>query len=123
MFTMLSLCYVSFFPWSDLKKKQCAKPLGPSLGVNRMWTKWNYDHAPKSECVDFFFNICPKRAVLRQIFKFDHSLVFSCRHLLFSKRNQSIYYYYNIILCHGPFSIRPLILPRPPQNMLYHISR
>ena len=29
------------------------KALGPSLGVNRMWTKKN-DHAPKSECVDFF---------------------------------------------------------------------
>jgi len=27
--------------------------LGPSLGVNRMWTKKN-DHAPKSECVEFF---------------------------------------------------------------------
>ena len=29
------------------------KALGPSLGINRMWTKKN-DHAPKNECVDFF---------------------------------------------------------------------
>ena len=56
------------FPWSDLwsyfhgHSYENLKPLGPSLGVNRMWTKRN-DHAPKSECVDFF-NICPKRAVL-----------------------------------------------------------
>ena len=39
---------------------------GASLGLNRMWTKKNYDHAPKSGCADFF-NICPKRAVLKNI--------------------------------------------------------
>ena len=38
--------------------------LGPSLGVNRTWTKGN-DHAPKSECADFF-SICPKMAVLEK---------------------------------------------------------
>ena len=53
------------------------KPLGPSLGVNHMWTKRN-DHAPKSEFVFYFyfyFNICPKRTVLKQI-KFFYSFVF-----------------------------------------------
>ena len=30
---------------------QLTKPLGPSLGVNRMWTKRN-DNAPKNECAD-----------------------------------------------------------------------
>jgi hypothetical protein len=38
--------------------------LGPSLGVNQMWTKKN-DHAPKSEGVDLL-NTCPKRAVLKK---------------------------------------------------------
>ena len=37
----------------QLLKTLVLKALGPSLGVNRMWTKKN-DHAPKSECVDFF---------------------------------------------------------------------
>ena len=36
-----------------LLKNIVLKALGPSLGVNRMWTKKN-DHAPKSECADFF---------------------------------------------------------------------
>jgi hypothetical protein len=40
------------------KKNQFTKPLGPSLGVNRIWTKRN-DHASKSECA-YVFNICPK---------------------------------------------------------------
>jgi hypothetical protein len=46
------------FSWSDfhglisLKKIQFAKPLGLSLGVNRMCTKKN-EHAPKSECANF----------------------------------------------------------------------
>ena len=49
------------FPWSslmvnilcsDFLKNQFTKPLGLSLGVNRMWSKKN-DHAPKSECVDY----------------------------------------------------------------------
>ena len=45
-------------------KDQYTKSLGPSLGVNRLWTKMN-DHAPKSECADFF-NICRKRAILKK---------------------------------------------------------
>jgi hypothetical protein len=31
-----------------------------------MWIEKN-DHAPKSKCADFFYNICPKRAVLKNI--------------------------------------------------------
>ena len=42
--------------WSDFLKKAIYKVFGPSLGVNRMWTKRN-DLAPKNECGDFF-NIC-----------------------------------------------------------------
>jgi hypothetical protein len=37
------------------------RALGPSLGVNRMSTK-KKDHAPKSECADFFYT-CPKRGI------------------------------------------------------------
>jgi hypothetical protein len=54
------------FQWSDFLKNLVLKVLGLSLGTNRMWTKKN-DHAPKSECVDFYlfiFNTCPKRKKL-----------------------------------------------------------
>ena len=56
------------FLWSNLMiqlplfnfvKKKLTMRLDPSLGVNRMSTKRN-DYAPKNECVDLFFNICPK---------------------------------------------------------------
>jgi hypothetical protein len=51
--------------WSNFRfeffKKQFAKPLGPSIGINPMCTKRN-DHAPKSECANFL-NICLKRVV------------------------------------------------------------
>ena len=42
----------AFFRVLIFLKDQCTKSLGPSLGVNRMWTK--------SECVGFF-NVCPKK--------------------------------------------------------------
>jgi hypothetical protein len=48
-------------PWSDSFKNQFTNILGPSLGVNQMWTERN-DHAPESECDDFL-NICSKMAV------------------------------------------------------------
>ena len=47
-----------------LLEKSVLKALGPSLGVNRMWTKKN-DLAPKSECV-VFFNTCSKRVFLKK---------------------------------------------------------
>jgi hypothetical protein len=73
-------------PWVlSLKKSNFIKPLGPSLGVNQMWTKRN-EHVPKNEYVDFQ-NTCPKKPVLKTI-KFDHSLVFSCLHLLFPKHKK-----------------------------------
>ena len=58
----------SFSLWSNFHgpisyKIQFTKFLGSSLGLNRMWTKRN-DHASKSDCVDFFFNISLKTAVL-----------------------------------------------------------
>ena len=49
---------------SDYLRNQFKKLLGPSLGVNRMWTKKN-DHPPKSECADFF-STCPKRALWKE---------------------------------------------------------
>ena len=75
------------FPWSNFFSKiKIRKPLGPSVGVNQMWTQRN-DHASNSDCVDFC-NICPKKVLLKEKrkkekTKFDHSLVFSCLHLLF----------------------------------------
>ena len=53
----------AFFQWSEfmvqLLKKLVLIVLGPSLGVNIMWTKKN-DHVPKSECADFFIYM-PKK--------------------------------------------------------------
>ena len=67
-------------------KNQFTKLLGPSLGVNRMWTKSN-DRALKNQCVDFF-NICSKWGILKtkRRIKFDLTLVFSCLHLLFPNK-------------------------------------
>ena len=53
------------FPWSNFHgpislKYQLTKPLGPSLGVNQMWTK-NNDHAPKGEC-GFSYKYMPQKA-------------------------------------------------------------
>ena len=44
-------------------RNQFTKPLGPSLGVNQMWTMRS-DHAPKKECAQFC-NMCPKKAIMR----------------------------------------------------------
>jgi hypothetical protein len=110
-------------PWSGFQKDQFTKPLGPSLGVNQMWTKRS-DHAPKSECVDIF-NICPKKAILREEIKFDHSLVFYCLHLLFPpKQIPPKKMIISTFLCHGPlpFSIRAPLLLLPLQNSLDHVS-
>ena len=46
------------FPWSNFLENQFTKPLGPSLGADRMWTKRN-GHAPKNECVLSYLNISP----------------------------------------------------------------
>ena len=51
-------------PWSIFSWKQFTKPLGLSLGVNRMWTKKN-DHAQKVDVLKKI-NICSKRAVLKK---------------------------------------------------------
>ena len=48
-----------------LHKKLVLRALGPSLGMNQMWTKKN-DHAPKNDGADFF-DTCPKRAILKEI--------------------------------------------------------
>ena len=59
------------------------KALGPSLGVNQMWTKKN-DHAPKSECVGIFEYML-KRAILKKIQVWPFSCIllgFTCLHFL-----------------------------------------
>ena len=66
---------------------QLTKPLGPSLGVNRMWTKRN-DYAPKNECADCLIYVQKRQfwiiIILNKLIKFD-LFVFSCLHLLFPK--------------------------------------
>jgi hypothetical protein len=57
------------FSWSNFHglisyKNQFIKSLGPSLGVNQMWTKRS-DHTPRSECVNLK-NKCPKKAFLKK---------------------------------------------------------
>ena len=104
--------------WYDFLKKQFTKPLGPSLGVNQMWTKRN-NHAPNVNVLIFLFylNICPKRASLRgdsgerEREKFDLScLLYSSSSLLQKKFHQQKFS--AIFLCHGPLSfstIAPLL--------------
>ena len=88
-------------PWSDFLPNQFIKFLGPSPGVNRMWTKRN-DHAIKSGS-----NIFPAYV---QKWKFGKnkissltillpSLVFICSSF---KKNLVI-----IFICHGPLPLLP----------------
>ena len=46
-----------------LLKKIVLKALDPSLGVDQMWIKKN-DHAPKSECAEFFLIHAQKGVIL-----------------------------------------------------------
>jgi hypothetical protein len=55
-------------PWSDLIKNLVLRAMGPSLGVNQMWTK-RKDHGAKSGGGDFF-NICTKMAVFKRMVVF-----------------------------------------------------
>ena len=76
-------------PWSDLlKTNQFTKPLGPSLDVNRMWTKRN-DHAPKSECayLNFYFNMYQKGQFWEEKKK-PQGWPFSCLRPLFLKKEK-----------------------------------
>ena len=107
-------------PWSDLWRNQIMKPLGPSLGVNRMWIKRN-DLAPLSECADFF-GICPKRAILD---KSSLTILLSSLVFTFSSKKKSLNFYFNNISlpwARAFFSTSATILPLPPQNMLDHVN-
>jgi hypothetical protein len=72
------------FPWFNFFKNQITKPLGLSLGVNRMWTKRN-DHTPTSECAKFFLIYVQKEKFWLK--KKIQVWPFSCLHLLFPKTN------------------------------------
>ena len=91
-------------------KLQFTKPWGPSLGVNQMWTKRN-DHVAKVN-VMIFFNMCSKRAILKENLKFDHSLVF----IFSSPKNISLRNYHNNVF----FAMG--LLPLPLQNPLDHVN-
>ena len=51
----------------------------------------------------FWFNICPKWALLKERFKFDHSHVFSCVRLNFPQKKHSLKIYYTNISRPLPF--------------------
>jgi hypothetical protein len=52
---------------------QFTKPLGPSLGVDRMWPRGMAMH--QNVNVMIFINVCPRRVVLKKKFKFHHSQI------------------------------------------------
>ena len=91
-------------PWSDFLTNQVTKPLGPSLGVNRMWTQRNDMHEKVN--VVIFLIYTQKRKFCKN-FKLGRSLVFSCLHLLFPKKNHQKFII-RAFLFHGPlpFSTR-----------------
>ena len=62
-----------------------------------MWTN-RYDHVPKSECVVFLLNKCPKKAISNEIFL--GTILLSSLAFIFSspKRNSSKIYYNSISL-------------------------
>jgi hypothetical protein len=75
--------FMVYISWSEFLKNWFTKPLGSSLGVNRMWTKRN-GHAARNGCAHFF-NISPKRVVLGKIKVWPFScllLGFTCLHFL-----------------------------------------
>ena len=82
-------------PWSDFLTNQVTKPLGPSLGVNRMWTQRNDMHEKVN--VVIFLIYTQKRKFCKN-FKLGRSLVFSCLHLLFPKKKPSEIYYKSVSL-------------------------
>ena len=79
-------------PWFYILKDQFTECLGPSLVVNRMWTKKN-DHAPKSECGNFL-NM-PKKGTFG--IKIIQVWPFSCLVFIFSSPIPFIKKYFNNI--------------------------
>ena len=102
-----------------LKKKQITKPLGPSLGVNWMWTKRN-DCAPKSEWVDFFYYM-PKKGSFGK----SSSLTILLSSLVFTSQKQFHWkFIITTFLCHVPlpFSTKTLFCLSHRKNPLDHVS-
>jgi hypothetical protein len=62
------------------KIQSTTKPLGPSLGANRMWTKRN-DHAPKNECANHLIYMSKKGSF--GIFMNESSLIIILSSLVF----------------------------------------
>jgi hypothetical protein len=76
--------FMVYISCSEFLKNWFTKPLGPSLGVNRMWTK-RLGMTMRQEVDADFFNISPKRAVLGKIKVWPFScllLGFTCLHFL-----------------------------------------
>ena len=79
--------------WSNFLTNQFTKPLGPSLGVNWMWTKRN-DHVPKNGCVGFCF-LCMSKKGSFEFFLSLHILLFTLVFIFSSTRKNSLKIYYN----------------------------
>ena len=67
---------MAFFqlPWSDFLRNQFIEPSRFLLGVNWMWTM----HQNVNVFFVFYFIIRAKKAVVKNEFKFDHYLGFTC---------------------------------------------
>ena len=84
-------------PWSNFhgpisQKNNLQSLLGPSLGVNWVWTKRN-DHAPKNECAHYF-NICLKMTVMKK----NQVWPFSLSSSSLPPKKLLTMYYHNIFL-------------------------
>ena len=117
----------------SLKDAKIFKSLGPSLGVNQMWTKRS-DHAQKNDCVFSIQKKDAREGVWRTIFYFIFSPLclpfpllppFSpliCNNIMHQKKGfKYIKWEY---LCHDPLisAAREPLLPLSPQNSLNHDS-
>jgi hypothetical protein len=87
------LCSMVRLPWSNSLNNQSTKSLGPSLGD----TKWG----PRGMTMYQKMNVMVFLLIYAQI-KFDHSLIFSCLHLLFPPQKYYSKYLFNISLSWTP---------------------
>ena len=116
LFPFLFLPFLFFFPFHSPFYFIFTKPLGPSLGVNWMWTKMN-------DCAsnEFFLAYVKKGSISKEEKKtnFDHSLVAYCFRLLFLQKE-----FYSISLSSTLAFFLPehLLLPLPLQTPLDHVS-
>ena len=83
-------------PWSHFLKNQFTKPLGPSLGVNQMWTKGMTMHQKWMCWHLWYIYIYPKKCSFEKK-KSSLTILLSCLVFIFSSpENVLLNIYYNI---------------------------